>query len=170
MNNECKYVLEDTLEYGQRLVICGTAAGDTSAAKEYYYAGSGNKFWAILHKTKLTAQQLHPNEYKILKDYSIGLTDIVKDQHGNDSKINFNNSQSNELRRKIILFKPKVLCFNGKEAAKRFFNKKAVDYGVCKEIIGDTILYIAPSTSGLAAKWWDESFWHELSGIVGDGK
>lgn len=38
----------DLLAPHLRLVFCGTAAGNVSAARGAYYAGPGNQFWPIL--------------------------------------------------------------------------------------------------------------------------
>ena len=47
-------VLRDLLQEQLQIVLCGTAAGTTSAAQRAYYAHRQNKFWKILHETRLT--------------------------------------------------------------------------------------------------------------------
>jgi len=51
-------VLSDLLQHSLRMVLCGTAAGTTSAAERAYYAHRQNKFWKILHETRLTPDRL----------------------------------------------------------------------------------------------------------------
>ena len=46
-------VLQDLLQEQLRVVLCGTAASTVSAAAGAYYANKQNKFWKILHETKL---------------------------------------------------------------------------------------------------------------------
>jgi TDG/mug DNA glycosylase family protein len=58
--------LPDLLRPGLRLVICGTAAGRTSAAQRAYYAGRGNKFWRVLHEVGLTVTEFRPRDYALL--------------------------------------------------------------------------------------------------------
>ena len=41
-------VLSDLLQHSLRIVLCGTAAGTTSAAARAYYAHRQNKFWKRL--------------------------------------------------------------------------------------------------------------------------
>ena len=56
-------LLKDLLAPGLKIVFCGTAAGEVSATRGEYYAGPGNKFWAVLHKIGLTPRRLAPGEY-----------------------------------------------------------------------------------------------------------
>jgi TDG/mug DNA glycosylase family protein len=105
-----------------RLVVCGTAAGNRSAAVSLYYAGQGNKFWDILAEIGLTRERLKPKDCRRLLEYGIGLTDLVKGQSGNDSNIQFKPSGSGDLRKKLRQYQPRVLCFNGLRAAREFFS------------------------------------------------
>ncbi len=77
-------MLPDLLCENLSLVICGTAAGATSAQLQQYYAKPGNKFWATLYQIGLTPVRLNPAEYLRLLDYGIGLTDLVKGKAGMD--------------------------------------------------------------------------------------
>ena len=49
-------VLSDLLAPGLAVVFVGTAVGTTSAVRQAYYAGPGNKFWRIVAETGLTAE------------------------------------------------------------------------------------------------------------------
>jgi double-stranded uracil-DNA glycosylase len=148
------------------LVICGTAASAKSARLGQYYAGLGNKFWWVLARTGLTPMQLSPSEYTALPKYGIGLTDLVKGQSGNDDAIQFDRGGRAPLEQKIRKYQPKVFCFNGKRAAQGFFDTKAIAYGVQAERVGETILFVAPSTSGAANGFWDLTVWEELAELV----
>ncbi len=109
-------MLKDLLESELRLVVCGTAASTVSAARNCYYAGPGNKFWRVLHEIGLTNRRLDPIEYQQLNGFGIGLTDVVKEQSGNDCEINFQLSDPQQVRDKILQFSPTMLAFNGKKA------------------------------------------------------
>jgi len=155
-------ILADVLEKNLKVVFCGTAVGDESKRKEAYYAGQGNQFYVIIHKIGLTPRKLRPEEFKALPQYGIGLTDLVKGKHGTDNKLKHSDFNIEELREKIIKFEPKVLAFNGKKASEVYFGKK-VDYGMQKEKIGNTIIFVLPSTSGSARGFWNEKYWRELA-------
>lgn len=156
-------MLESVLRSGLDLVVCGSAAGTRSAMRGHYYAGPGNKFWRTLKAIGLTDRELLPSEYRLLLDCSIGLTDLVKHQAGNDDAIRFAKKDAERLRREILKYQPRFLCFNGKRAAGEFFGTKSVKYGFQEDAIGITKAFVAPSTSGAANGAWDETIWRDLA-------
>lgn len=158
--------LPDVLDGGLALVICGTAPGAVSAARRQYYAGPGNKFWATLHHTGLTDRLLSPADYPYLLGFGIGLTDIEKHQSGSDAGIVFSRESALALSEKIVRYSPNILCFNGKRAAKEFFNVKRVAFGLQRKTIENTSIFVAPSTSGLARAAWDPRVWSALAALV----
>jgi len=158
-------MLDDLLAPGLKLVVCGTAAGAESAAIRAYYAGPGNKFWSILFRIGLTPRQLAPAEYCSLLRYGIGLTDIAKGVSGSDSSLPRDSYDRGGLFGRIERFQPTVLCFNGKKSAEVYLLRD-VEYGLQPETIGRTKLFVAPSTSGAANGYWDQSRWLDLTALV----
>lgn len=148
-------------------MFCGTAVGNYSNETSCYYASPTNKFWKILFKTDLTSSQLEPSNYNNLIKYNIGLTDLVKGKYGLDRSIKSTDYDCESLKTNIIKYRPKVLCFNGKKAAKVFLDKSVINYGFQDETINKTKIFVAPSTSGSASNNWDESFWFKLSDYFG---
>jgi len=155
-------ILDDMLRKNQKVVFCGTAAGTVSAQKRQYYAGPGNKFWQTLSVIELTKDLLLPSEFKKLLKYKIGLTDLVKKQSGMDHQIDFKKKSREELTNRIKKYQPIILCFNGKRAAQEYLGHK-VDYGIQSETIEKTKLFVAPSTSGAANRFWDIKDWRKLA-------
>jgi len=131
-----------------------------------YYAGPGNRFWPTLFHVGLTPRQLGASEYRLLLQFGIGLTDLVKDQVGGDAAIRFGGADRDRLRATILRYQPRYLGFNGKRAAQAFFGRRRVDYGGQKERIGATSLFVAPSTSTAAGAFWDLARWQELADVV----
>lgn len=158
-------MINDLLKEGLKIVFCGTALGNKSAILKQYYAGSGNKFWRTLYEVGLTSIQLRPDEYSKLFDYGIGLTDLVKTTYGNDNQLAESDFDIPSFKKKIEKYQPKLVCFNGKNAAKKFTNGY-VDYGLLNEKIGITNFYVAPSTSGAANGFWNISYWKELTKMI----
>jgi len=156
-------MLKDLCRAKLRVIFCGTAAGHRSAMLKQYYAGRGNRFWEILATTRLTPRRLAPAEYASLPEFGIGLTDIAKGQRGNDVDISFGPSDRAPLRRKILAYQPQFLCFNGKRAAQEFFGVRGIRYGLLAERIGETQVFVAPSTSGAARASWDPAIWQDLA-------
>lgn len=159
-------VLPDVLEENLAVVFCGSAVGTKSAERGAYYAGPGNKFWPVLHRIGLTPRQLDPGEYRGVTRYGIGLTDLVKVTAGSDDSLRAGHFDTDGLEAKIRAYRPRLLCFNGKRAAQVYLRTrgvKRVGYGPQPVHIGDTRLFVAPSTSGAANGFWEEAWWRELA-------
>lgn len=154
-------VLPDVLAPGLKVVFCGTAASPTSAAVGAYYAGPGNRFWPTLHRVGLTPILLAPQNFREVLRYGIGLTDVVKSASGTDDQLSMSDFAPDGLRRKIIQYTPQYLAFNGKRAAHALLD--SVDYGLQPLRLGQTRLFVLPSTSGAARRYWDEALWHDLA-------
>ncbi len=148
------------------MVFCGTAAGAVSARKGAYYAGPGNRFWHTLHEIGLTSGRLEPAEFARVLDFGIGLTDVAKTVSGSDRELPRHAFDSAGLERKIRQFCPRVLAFNGKRSASQFFNRKTVQYGRQDVGIGETVVFVLPSTSGAARKFWNVTFWFEVARFI----
>lgn len=154
-------VLPDILPPGLSLVFCGTAAGTASAKARAYYAGPGNSFWATLYAVGLTPEQLEPAEFERLPEFGIGLTDICKLRHGSDEEVGTVEFDVAGLEQKIATAEPVNLAFNGKNAARGALERD-VTYGLQEERLGGATLWVLPSTSGAARRFWKIDPWHEL--------
>ncbi|MDE0391738.1 MAG: mismatch-specific DNA-glycosylase [Rhodospirillales bacterium] len=157
------HVLPDVLGPGLRIVFCGSAAGAASARAGAYYAGPGNRFWPTLHRVGLTPRLLVPAEFRTVLHYGIGLTDICKTESGADSALSAKSDDAAALAAKIARYRPAVLAFNGKRAARVFLDAKTIAFGTQPQRIGETAIHVLPSTSGAARRWWDEAFWRRVA-------
>jgi TDG/mug DNA glycosylase family protein len=155
-------VLPDTLCPGLKVVFCGTAAGTASARAGAYYAGRGNVFWETLFETGLTPELLAPVEFQRLPELGIGLTDICKVLHGSDAEVGTVEFDVDSLRERIAEVEPARLAFNGKNAARGAL-ERAVVFGPQDEQIGGAEVWVLPSTSGAARRFWDIEPWQELA-------
>ncbi|MCE5286132.1 MAG: mismatch-specific DNA-glycosylase [Pelosinus sp.] len=158
-------MLPDVLAEDLLVVFCGMAASPQSAKAKAYYAGPGNKFWPTLSQIGLTERQLKPHEFSEVLKYGIGLTDLAKEVSGRDAELGYSDFDADGLRNRINYYCPKVLCFNGKKAAQIFLEKR-VAYGLQEECVGDTAIFVAPSTSGAASGFWDIRVWLELGQLT----
>ena len=156
-------VLPDVLGPGLSIVFCGSAAGAASARAGAYYAGPGNRFWPTLYRVGLTPRLLAPAEFHTVRRYGIGLTDLCKTESGADSGLSGEADDTAALAAKIARYRPAVLAFNGKRAARVFLDYATIDYGEQPRRIGETEIHVLPSTSGAARRWWDEAFWRRVA-------
>jgi TDG/mug DNA glycosylase family protein len=160
-------VLQDLLQAQLRVVLCGTAASTVSAAAGAYYANKQNKFWKILYETKLTPEPLQPHQYRELLRHGIGLTDLVKTHFGMDHQIPLSSLDDPRTRLSVSItaFRPNFLAFTSKTAGQKFFGGHR-DYGEQTERIGETRVWILPSTSGAANGSWRPDIWHRFADEV----
>ncbi|MBT5039186.1 MAG: mismatch-specific DNA-glycosylase [Rhodospirillaceae bacterium] len=160
-------VLADVLADGLGVVFCGSAAGTASAKAGAYYAGPGNRFWPMLYESGLTPRQLAPHEFQTVLQYGVGLTDLSKFQSGADSALDTGGDDTGALAAKITRVAPRALAFNGKRAAGVFLARKITSYGLQAEQVGSTAVFVLPSTSGAARRWWDATPWMYLAQYIG---
>ena len=159
-------ILPDVLEPGLEVVFCGTAAGTVSARKKAYYAGPGNRFWKTLYEIGLTPRRLEPYEFASVVDFGIGLTDVAKTVYGSDNELPRSGFDPQGLQNKIVQHAPNALAFNGKKSACEFFGVKQLSYGRQNAGIGRTVVFVLPSTSGAARRFWDVAYWSEVARFV----
>lgn len=160
-------VLPDLLKKNLKIVFCGTAVGNSSAKKQYYYAHSTNNFYDTLFKVGITDRLIRPSEYKELLNYNIGLTDLAKNTHGNDNVLVDGDFDIIDFSKKIKLYQPNILCFNGKAAASVFLygtksQTKKISYGLVDRKVDNTKLFVAPSTSSAGRGYFDIKYWESL--------
>lgn len=155
-------VLPDVMAANLAVVFCGTAVGSASARRGAYYADPGNAFWPTLFEIGLTPRLLEPNEYPQILDYGLGLTDLAKHVSGSDHSLSESDFDRRGLRAKIESYEPRILAFTGKRAAEEYLVCR-VQYGLLPESIGNTRLFVLPSPSGAARRFWDEGQWHKLA-------
>ena len=160
-------ILPDVIVPDLTVLFCGSAASTKSALLGAYYAGPGNRFWPILHEIKLTPRTLRPSEFMCLPDYGLGLTDLAKSVSGADSSLPGDAYDPDLLTKKVIKFRPSILAFNGKTPARAFL-KHPIIYGLQSELTGDSNIFVLPSTSAVARRYWDSGPWYALSYLVAD--
>jgi TDG/mug DNA glycosylase family protein len=156
-------ILPDVLAPGLRVVFCGSAAGAASARLGAYYAGPGNKFWPTLNRTGLTPALIAPADFRSVLSHGIGLTDLCKIESGADAHLTGDADDVEALAAKIARYQPALLAFNGKRAATVFLGTSELAYGAQRIGLGKTAVYVLPSTSGAANRWWDETPWEDLA-------
>lgn len=166
-------MLPDYLKEDLDIVFVGTSVATASASRGHYYSGPGNKFWEFLWEAALTGERLLvPEQDANVLDYGIGLTDVVKRRaSSSDSFLRSSDYDVPGFIAKIEAFKPFVVAFNGKQAARKVFTalrEGEPQLGVAPFVIGDSRAYVLPSSSGSSAdpahyapkgskaEWWRE--------------
>jgi TDG/mug DNA glycosylase family protein len=171
-------VLPDFLAPSLRVVFVGTSVATTSAARGHYYSGPGNKFWELLWDAGLTGDRiLSPEQDSMVLRFSVGLTDLVKTTaSSSDALLRREDYDVDAFLAKIAQHAPKVVAFNGREAAKRVsrtLREPEPMLGAAAWRIGASRVHVVPSSSGSSAdprhyapKRSKADWWRELGQLV----
>jgi G:T/U-mismatch repair DNA glycosylase len=120
-----------------------------------------------LHEVGLTPLLL-PAEFARLPEFGIGLTDVSKTASGSDREVGRQGVDPARLAAAIGAASPAHLAFNGKNSARAALGR-TVDYGPQRERIGGATVWVLPSTSGAARRFWDVEPWRELAAAAQPG-
>lgn len=153
---------------GLAAVFCGNAAGKVSARRGAYYAGPGNLFWPTLQEVGLTPVRLAPEEFRRLPEFGLGLTDACKTRFGSDAEVGTSGHDPARLEQALARVAPQHLAFVGKQAAKTAL-RRPVDYGLQPDRFAGATIWVLPSPSGLARRFWSLEPWRELAAAVAKG-
>ena len=160
-------VLPDVLAPGLVTVFCGSAVGRVAALRGVPYSGPGNKFWPILRAIRLVPGAMAAEAFRDLPRWGIGLTDLNKIESGADSALSPAADDPRALLDKIERHRPRILAFTAKRPAQVFlrhaFGRDHIAYGRQRESLGTTEIFVMPSPSGLAVRYWDERPWRRLA-------
>jgi TDG/mug DNA glycosylase family protein len=158
----------DVLAPDLRIVFVGINPGRVSAAARAHFANPRNDFWRLLHAARLTSRLYAPDEQFSLLEEGIGVTNAAyrtTPGSGDLRRADFAGS-AERLERIACELRPRWLAFVGKEAYRGAFGTRP-ELGLQERTLGDTSLFVVPSTSPAnAAVPWDERrrWFRELAG------
>ena len=147
-------------------MFCGINPGRVSAAAHAHFANPRNDFWRLLHAAGFTSRLYEPGEqFELLKE-GIGVTNAAART----------TPGSGDLRRddfagaaeRLVRIDARWIGFVGKEAYRGTFGERP-ELGVQARTLGDTRLFVLPSTSPAnAAVPWDERlrWFRQLAGLA----
>jgi TDG/mug DNA glycosylase family protein len=158
----------DVLAPGLRVVFCGINPGRVSAAARAHFANPRNDFWRLLHAARFTSRLYEPSEQFELLHEGIGVTNAAyrtTPGSGDLRRADFAGA-AERLERLAHDLQPQWLAFVGKEAYRGAFGERP-ELGVQERTLGDTRLFVLPSTSpaNAAVPWRERLVWfHDLAG------
>ncbi|HEX9141094.1 MAG TPA: mismatch-specific DNA-glycosylase [Gaiellaceae bacterium] len=150
--------IPDVLAPGLRVLFCGINPGRVSAAAAAHFANPRNDFWRLLHAAGFTPRLLEPGEQFELPAYGVGVTNAASRTtpgSGDLRKADFEGA-ADRLAGIARELRPAWIGFVGKEAYRGAFGHRP-ELGVQERRLGDTQLFVLPSTSPAnAAVPWEE--------------
>jgi TDG/mug DNA glycosylase family protein len=158
----------DVLAPDLRIVFVGINPGRVSAEARAHFANPRNDFWRLLHAARLTSRLYEPAEQFSLLEEGIGVTNSAyrtTPGSGDLRRADFAGS-AERLERIAGELRPRWLAFVGKEAYRGTFGTRP-ELGLQRETLGETNLFVLPSTSpaNAAIPWHERLRWFsELAG------
>jgi TDG/mug DNA glycosylase family protein len=163
-------LLPDYLRPGLDVVFVGINPGTRSAEKGHHYAGPGNHFWPLLYEARFVSEPLTFNDDARVLEWNIGLTNMVSRPSPSimDLSLKEMREGASILRDKLARYEPRFACFNGKRIYDVFSGRKS-SFGLQKERLDATQLFVMPSTSARGATYQRDdklTFFRELARLV----
>ena len=162
LKKEASYLVPDLLAPNLKLVFCDTAPSTASAKAVAYYAKSGNRFWPSLHEVQITPHRFAPTDYPQLLALGVGLTDLCKVHAGTDAQLPADAFDASAFKAKMLHYQPRIIAFTSKNAAQVWLGRP-VEYGLQKDRLGQSRLFVLTSPSGLATRFFDIEIWRTLA-------
>jgi len=143
---------------GLAVVFCGINPGRFSEAANAHFANPRNDFWRLLHAAGFTPRLFDPLEQLDLLALGIGVTNAAYRTTPGSGDLRAGDflGSAGRLEELARALRPCVIAFVGKEAYRGAFRERP-DHGLQERRLGETALFVLPSTSPAnAAVPWDE--------------
>lgn len=147
--------VRDVIAPDLRVLFCGINPGLYTAAVGHHFARPGNRFWPALHAGGFTDRQLSPFDERELLRSGYGITNVVRRTTATADLLNKDEivEGGRKLRLKVLRYRPRVLAILGVGAYRTAFSKPKASMGRQSEMIGATVVWVLPNTSGLNANY-----------------
>ncbi len=150
--------LRDCIEPGVVVLFVGINPGLRSAQTGHHFAGYSNRFWKLLHQSKLVSEPLTYNQDWRLPEWKLGLTNVI----GRPSAgIDVLKPRDYEAGRKRLLatarrYRPGVVALLGVTIYRMLFPEaraRRVRIGLQSERFAGTRVFVLPNPSGRNAHY-----------------
>ena len=140
-----------------RVLFVGINPGVRSALTGHHFAGFSNRFWKLLHESKLVPEPITCEDDDRLCEWGYGVTNIIpRPTPGIDG---LNRAEYVEgrarLRAKVRRYKPAVVALVGVTVFRAMFpeRKGVVALGLQPERLGESVVFVLPNPSGRNANF-----------------
>lgn len=164
-------VLPDIVGPEPLVVFCGLAGAESTKTRDHYYGSRGNNFWAMLHRSGLTPEQLRPEQDARIVEHGLGVTDLVG--WWDPPRVDID-----DLVAKVGTWQPEWLAFTSKDVAAkaaRALGHRKPGLGPAPWAVDKADVFVLPGTSGANQRRdYDGrpgrlSWWQDLAALVGRG-
>ena len=152
--------LRDCIQPDLLVLFVGINPGLRSAQTGHHFAGHSNRFWKLLHESKLVSEPLTYREDRRLPEWRLGLTNIIgRCTTGIDVLDPVEYRQGVEsLKRKIRRYRPHIVALLGVTIFRMLFSPKEqlkapLDLGVTTRQLAGARIFLLPNPSGRNAHY-----------------
>jgi len=147
--------LPDILAEGLKVLFCGTNPGLYSAAIGRHFGRPGNRFWPALYAGGFTPRLYSPWEDESLLELGYGMTNIRERATAGAAELTDSELEAASARliAKVERYHPRYLGVIGIGAYRTAFRRPKAQFGLQHDTIGETRIWLLPSTSGLNASY-----------------
>jgi TDG/mug DNA glycosylase family protein len=149
--------LRDRIRPGVRVLFVGINPGVRSALTNHHFAGYSNRFWKLLHESKLVPERIGFEEDDRLPEWGYGVTNIVPRPTPGIDTLDKEEYVAGrvKLRAKVRRYRPAVVAMVGVTVFRAMFpeRKGAVALGLQPETLGESAVFVLPNPSGRNANF-----------------
>ena len=152
--------LRDCIQPGVSVLFVGINPGLRSAQTGHHFAGYSNRFWRLLHESKLVSEPLTYREDRRLPEWRLGLTNIIgRCTAGIDvlNPVEYRRGVAS-LKGKIRRYQPHIVALLGVTIFRMLFSPKerlkgSLDLGVTAMQLAGARIFLLPNPSGRNAHY-----------------
>jgi len=149
--------LRDRISPGVRVLFVGINPGVRSALTGHHFAGFSNRFWKLLHASKLVPEPITFKDDDRLPEWGYGVTNIIARATPGIDTLNKEEYVEGrvKLRAKVRRHRPAVVAMVGVTVFRAMFpeRKGIVKLGLQPERLGDSVVFVLPNPSGRNANF-----------------
>ena len=149
--------LRDRIRPGVRVLFVGINPGIRSALTGHHFAGFSNRFWKLLHESRLVPEPISYEDDDRLPEWGYGITNIVpRATPGIDTlRPEEYVAGRSRLRAKIRRYRPDIVALVGVTVFRAMCpeQKGPVSLGLQEERIAGAAVFVLPNPSGRNANY-----------------
>jgi double-stranded uracil-DNA glycosylase len=152
--------LPDYLRPGLRVLFVGVNPGLRSAAVGHHFAGHSNRFWKLLHESRLIQVPLTYREDYRLSEWGLGLTNIIARKSAGIDALDPAEYRAglDMLEQKIIRYQPRTIALLGVTIFRILFPAKGrstgpLALGLTNARLAGAPVFLLPNPSGRNAHY-----------------
>jgi len=158
---------KDIIDYDLDILFVGLNPSPISIKKGHYHQGRlGRRFWNRLKQSNILKNYQDGKEDESLLRNNFGITDLVKKPSPRSKTLTEKDYLKGRkaLKKKILRFKPKIICFIYKKAVEKFLNRKIKTLDKIDRKVGDSLVFLLPGI--YANKLEVKNKMHELQRLL----